>query len=131
MAANSEAFYQHSKTGLKMAVDNANAGGSARVFFAGLPQVTTSSPPTVDPAFAYGAPQTHLWLIPFHFLWWHFNKDEDYSHRMKTCKHLLFPDNVMCETNAGFHPRQTGEQIYFASIQSVIPSAVVQAWKRR
>jgi hypothetical protein len=68
MVANSEGFYQQSKSALKRAVNNVNDENEPRVFFATLPEVSNGiGLPTVDPLFAYGAPQKHEWMIPVRF----------------------------------------------------------------
>lgn len=131
MVDNSEVFYQESKQSLKSAVDAINKNNPERFFFAGLPEKPGTA--TIDPNFAYGAPQTHEWLIPFKFLWWVINPDDKYRYRYPLCeKYVPFGlDALECEMNSGFHPNRAGADAYSQSIEAVIPAATLDQWKKK
>jgi hypothetical protein len=130
MITNSELFYDQSKQSITDAVIAVGGGGKGRFFFAGLPEVQVGGTLTVDPQFAYGAPQTHQWMLPVRFLWWVFYKDDDYWHRYKLCGEYVAAglERVECEMNAGFHPNVQGADIYAKSIEAVISPDVIKGW---
>jgi hypothetical protein len=129
---NSEEFYQRSKESLKKAVA-AVAGTSPRFFFAQMPEGNFGgNQPTMDPRFAYGAPDTHLWPISIRFLWWGFFKDDKYWFRQPLCDvYDPLPElaHFVCQTNPAFHPNVPGSAVYATSIQAVVPSSVIDGWK--
>jgi hypothetical protein len=133
MVLNSEAFYQQSKMSLRDAVDSANGNGPERFFFAGLPEPARDSKglPIVDPKFAYGARETHEWMLPVRFLWWVFDKDEKYWYRYPLCEEYssIGLDRLECEMNSAFHPDPNGAEVYATSIEHIIPESVVTQWR--
>jgi hypothetical protein len=133
MSDNSEAFYQHSKKAITAAVDYVNSSHPGRAFYAGLPEIQVGYVQTIDPTFAYGAPNTHEWKLPVAFLWWVINPDEEFKRRNVACQadYPLGIERLVCQSNAGFHPKVIGENAYTSSIESVIPASVVAAWKAK
>ncbi|HTS08450.1 MAG TPA: hypothetical protein VMP68_22965 [Candidatus Eisenbacteria bacterium] len=138
MATNSEEFYQHAKAALKEAVSQANGANPPRFFFAGLPEASIGGRlPTVDPLFAYGAPQRHQWMLPIRFLhFWAFHKDQKFWYRQKLCdqyfnRPLAIVDRTVCEDNSAFHPNLAGERLYAWSIEAVVPATVIDGWRLR
>ena len=88
MADNSEVFYQTSKQVLSDAINAANPIAAPRVFAATLPEPSTDPDghSTVDPNWAYGAPKTHLWLLPLPlFFGLALNPDEKFAERWWLC----------------------------------------------
>jgi hypothetical protein len=130
MVDNSEVFYQESKQGLKGAVDATNGNGPPRFLFAGLAEKPGTT--TIDPDFAYGAPHTHEWLLPFRFLWWVFNPDDKYRYRYPLCERYVPAalERLECEMNAGFHPNRIGSDAYAQGIESAIPAVTLSGWKQ-
>lgn len=132
MVMNSEEFYQDSKNALEGAVGAVNETGT-RFFFARLPEISNwNAAPTVDPVFAYGAPQRHEWMIPVRFLFfWAFHKDQKYWYRQRLCdEYVRDPiERMVCQSNPAFHPNIAGAQAYTDSIEAVIPGAEVAGWR--
>jgi hypothetical protein len=134
MVDNSEQFYQHSKTAINDAIKAVNkTAGQTRFFFANLPEVPTRKGTfTVDPLFAYGAPDKHEWMLPFRFLFfWAFYKDAEYWHRQSLCKKYVHSavERLVCDSNPAFHPNLPGAKTYAKSIKAAIPAAVLASWK--
>lgn len=134
MVKNSEEFYQHSKSAIKDAIKAVNnIAGQPRFFFANLPEIKNGNGiSTVDPLFAYGAPQKHEWMVPFRFLFfWAFYKDEEYWRRQSLCKKYVNDviERFVCDSNPAFHPNVQGAKTYAESIEAVIPSSVLASWK--
>jgi hypothetical protein len=132
---NSDVFFQTAKMKLQDAVKAVDAQSPGRVFYAGLPEIQVGSEKSVNPNFAYGASETHEWLVPFQFLWWVIHPDEEYKTRSLACKShyqadLDLADLYVCKINASFHPNVKGSQAYAQSIESVIPRATIAAWKQ-
>jgi hypothetical protein len=109
------------------------SGPAVRLFYTGLPEVNG----TVDPNWAYRAPDTHQWRIPIPYLAWLSSSfvahpDEEFTYRNRAC--LAFYktplDRFLCQTNTGFHPNVKGAEAYASSIESAIPAATLTGWKR-
>jgi hypothetical protein len=133
LVAISDAFYTSSKQALSDAVAAAASGPAVRLFYAGLPEVNG----TVDPNWAYRAPDTHQWRIPIPYLAWLSSSfvahpDEEFTHRNRACLALYKTplDKFLCQTNTGFHPNVQGAEAYASSIESAIPAATLAGWKR-
>jgi hypothetical protein len=133
IADNSEIFYQKSKKSLMESVASMDAGGSARFFYAGLPEIREQNGTvTVDPRFAFGAPDKHQWLIPIRILFfWALFKDHTYWHRQPLCQRYESNpiDDLVCDSNTAFHPNPAGAALYTAAIKGAIPAPVIQAWR--
>jgi hypothetical protein len=142
MADNSERFYQTSKQVIKDAVDAINAanpplpGEPLRAVSVTLPEPSASTvvqgARTVNPLWAYGAPETHLWLLPFPlFLGFGINRDDKFAPRWWECLfHYPFfsVDRFVNEVNAGFHPTKLGAATYATSIETAIPPNAWKVW---
>lgn len=87
----------------------------------------------MNPDWAYGAPKTHLWLLPFPlFLGLGINRDDKFVQRWWECLfHYPFfsIDRFVNEVNAGFHPTKLGAETYATSIENAIPASALNAWK--
>ena len=132
LVAISDTFYTTTRRALGDAV--AAVGGSqARVFYAGLPEVNG----TVDPNWAYLAPETHQWRIPIPYLAWLSSSfvshpDEEFANRNRACLSFYKKplDKFLCQTNTGFHPNVKGAEAYASAIESAIPATALAGWKR-
>ena len=133
MVENSELFYQTSKQAIIDAINAVNpAGVQQRAVSATLPEISVDGHQTVDPDWAYGAPKTHLWLLPFPlFLGLGINRDDKFVPRWWECLfHYPFfsVDRFVNEVNAGFHPTKLGAATYAKSIEDAIPPNAWKAW---
>jgi hypothetical protein len=145
MADNSELFYQTSKRVISDAIDAINSanppipGEPLRAVSVTLPEPSVSTvvqgARTVDLDWAYGAPKTHLWLLPFPlFLGLGINRDDKFVPRWWECLfHYPFfsIDRFVNEVNAGFHPTTLGAATYAKSIEDAIPPNAWKAWETR
>jgi hypothetical protein len=135
MADNSELFYQTSKREISAAVDyvDENVLHTKQIIFAPLPEVTLpNGTRTVDPNFAFGAPEHRLWWVPIPILWhWAFFPDEKYGIRHDECKEYVtkLKEKPICPVNNAFHPNVAGAKMYADSITTVIPPNAVDHWK--
>jgi hypothetical protein len=133
VADNSEKFYQDSKKALTESVEQMNKGNEVRFFYAGLPETTEEDGTvTVNPRYAFGAPDRHQWLIPIRiFFFWAIFKDNTYWHRQPLCRKFISNpvDTLVCDSNPAFHPNVAGAVEYAKSIKGVIPPTVIQNWR--
>jgi len=144
--ANSDEFLKDSTSCFKWAIDSVNAGvvgpisAPAGVSYSdSAPEsdwkpvcpvfdkstVAPGSPPPIavaaaafpdNPEYSYGAPHTHLWLLPLPFI----SQDEMYWTRAWQCTLHLCRGDKTCYTNAIAHPKPIGAQCYSESILGAI-----------
>jgi hypothetical protein len=133
MIENSRVFYQTSKQDFIDDIKTENGSRAGRFFFAKLPEMQIGNESTVDPDWAYGAPKTHLWMLPLNIFGLVFYKDDKYWFRYHLCEKYIvnLGDPFVCESNAGFHPKPVGAATYAQSIESVIPSASIKTWRNK
>jgi hypothetical protein len=135
MKDNSEIFYKTSKHEISAAVDyvDNNVLHTKQMIFAPLPEVTLpDGTRTVDPDFAFGAPEHQLWWIPIPILWhWAFFADEKYGIRHDECNKYVtkLEEKLICPINNAFHPNVPGAKMYADSIVKVIPPDALDRWK--
>lgn len=90
---------------------------NVRVYLATVPD---------DATYAYGAPNSHLWKLPIHFLWWTWGADEMYADRKKICERT-YPEvpwaKETCEIDAIAHPNIEGAAAYAENITKVMSVA--------
>jgi hypothetical protein len=81
--------------------------------------------PEGHPEYAYGTTETHLWKLPFTFLWWTFNKDEMYDARAQICKQVYTSvlDREVCRINPIAHPNVKGAEAYADAVMTQISAA--------
>jgi hypothetical protein len=135
MADNSELFYQTSKQEIFNAIDDVdkNILHVQQIIFAPLPEVTLADGTrTVDPNFAFGAPEHRLWWVPIPILWhWAFFRDDKYGIRHDECGKYVtnFEEKLVCPVNSSFHPNVAGAKMYADSITAVIPLDLLKHWQ--
>ena len=135
LVSNSEEFYQSSKDALTSAIDARAAAGDHKVAFAKLPEISLGfGRETVDPSYAYGAPQRHEWMVPVRFLFFFaFYKDQKYWYRQRLCAKHVGPgwQRLVCDSSPAFHPNLRGAETFAASIEAAVPRAEIANWKAR
>jgi hypothetical protein len=75
------------------------------------------------PEFGYGAPKTHEWRLPVHFLFWTIHPDGMYEERARLCKKHYGNDPVAeeeCRVNAMAHPNVPGAEAYADKINYML-----------
>ena len=83
-----------------------------------IPIVPASFPDNQD--YSYGAPNTHLWLLPDPFI----NPDELYWRRAWECLLHPFRGDTACFINPIAHPKYIGAQCYSESILNAVGFAI-------
>ncbi len=75
-----------------------------------------------NPGFTYGAPETHLWLMPVPILFGLFaiNPDEMFYRRNWECLTHPFRHDLSCQVNPIAHPNLEGAQCYSQTIADAL-----------